>query len=89
MSALVYSLEDAPSDPASVGGKALGLTGLVRAGLPVPPGFVVSAEAFRAFLRANGLEQELGVLAVEEGADEGVLSRLRNASWPDDLRSAV
>src|SRR3990170_4743674 len=27
--------------------------------------------------------------AVEEGADEGVLSRLRNASWPDELRSAV
>src|SRR3990170_6916245 len=89
MSGLVYPLEDAPSDPALVGGKAAGLTGLVRAGLPVPPGFVLTAEAFRAFLRANGLEQELGVLAIEEGADEGVLSRLHSARWPDELRSAV
>ena len=81
---LVLSLASAPDEAASVGGKAAGLGRLLRAGLPVPPGFVIAAEAFRTFLRANELD---GLL---DGASDGdALALLRDAAWPDDLRSAV
>ncbi|MGL4551571.1 MAG: PEP/pyruvate-binding domain-containing protein, partial [Gemmataceae bacterium] len=36
-----------PGSAALVGGKALGLAELLRAGLPVPPGFCVTADAHR------------------------------------------
>ncbi len=39
-----------------VGGKALGLAVLVASGLPVPPGFVVTTDAYLAFVRANGAD---------------------------------
>ncbi|MDT7788886.1 MAG: pyruvate, orthophosphate dikinase, partial [Pseudonocardiales bacterium] len=47
----------------TVGGKAHGLVVLHRLGLPVPPGFVITTEACRAFLRdgrlPDGLSGEL------------------------------
>ena len=46
-----------------LGGKAHGLVALQRLGLPVPPGFVISTDACRAFLRdgrfPEGLDVEL------------------------------
>ncbi|MFL5882690.1 MAG: PEP/pyruvate-binding domain-containing protein, partial [Actinomycetota bacterium] len=46
-----------------LGGKAHGLVVLQRLGLPVPPGFVISTGACRAFLRGGrfpvGLDAEL------------------------------
>ena len=91
MSAFVYALEEAPDDPASVGGKAASLGRLLRAGLPVPPGFVLPAEAFRSFLETNGLEGDLGRLpeSPPDALDAALLSRLRAARWPDELRSAI
>ncbi|MFJ9691468.1 pyruvate, phosphate dikinase [Kitasatospora sp. NPDC101183] len=44
----------------TLGGKALGLVELHRLGLPVPEGFVVTAEACRAFLREGRLPEGLG-----------------------------
>ena len=41
---------------AVVGGKGANLAALMRAQFPVPPGFVVSAGAYRGFLRTSGLE---------------------------------
>lgn len=48
-------------DPREVGGKAAGLAGLTSAGLPVPPGFVIGAAAYRAFRRSSRIP--LGVAA--------------------------
>ncbi|MCH7718531.1 MAG: hypothetical protein IIB21_03585 [Chloroflexi bacterium] len=91
MSTLVCSLEDAPDDAAVVGGKAAGLGRLLRAGLLVPPGFVLTADAFRAFIHANGLADELAALASAEGesGEADILARLRAGRWPDDLRLTV
>lgn len=36
-----------------VGGKAANLAALIRAGFPVPPGFVITTHGFRAFTEAN------------------------------------
>ena len=53
-------LEDARStDIEAVGGKGASLGELTDAGLPVPPGFVVTAETYRTFLQTAGIETEL------------------------------
>jgi phosphoenolpyruvate synthase/pyruvate phosphate dikinase len=44
------------SDAAEFGGKSANLGDLLSAGIPVPPGFAVSARAFRAFIEATGLQ---------------------------------
>ncbi|VXC50817.1 Phosphoenolpyruvate synthase [Arthrobacter sp. 9AX] len=42
-------------DLAVAGGKAVGLGGLIQAGLPVPPGFVLTTAAYSDFVTGNGL----------------------------------
>jgi pyruvate,orthophosphate dikinase len=58
-----------------LGGKAYGLVVLLRLGLPVPPGFVIGAEACRAFLRdgrlPDGLAVELAAAVAELEAATG------------------
>ena len=44
-----------PSTLEEVGGKAVNLSRLARAGFPVPPGFAVTTEAFHAASHAHGL----------------------------------
>jgi pyruvate,water dikinase len=56
MNTLIRRLQDVEDYPVSlVGGKGANLGRLMRMGLPVPPGFVVTVEAYRAFLAANNL----------------------------------
>ncbi|GAA2136152.1 PEP/pyruvate-binding domain-containing protein [Arthrobacter humicola] len=43
-------------DVAMAGGKGVGLGGLVQAGLPVPPGFVLNTAAYADFVEANRLQ---------------------------------
>ncbi|MFI5413419.1 MAG: PEP/pyruvate-binding domain-containing protein, partial [Candidatus Lutacidiplasmatales archaeon] len=47
------------SDLALVGGKASKLGELVREGLPVPPGFVLTTEAYEAFVDQTRLKTEI------------------------------
>jgi pyruvate,water dikinase len=47
--------EVSDSDLPLVGGKASKLGELVRQGLPIPPGFVITTRAFDTFIRDNGL----------------------------------
>jgi pyruvate, water dikinase len=60
------------------GGKGANLGELTRAGLPVPPGFVIGAPAYAAFCTANGLRTriaaELETLDVEQTAALGEVS---------------
>jgi rifampicin phosphotransferase len=53
------SKEDIPL----VGGKGSNLGELSRAGLPVPPGYVVTTTAYDAFVEASGIEGEVVALA--------------------------
>ncbi|HDD24644.1 MAG TPA: hypothetical protein ENF52_04325, partial [Chloroflexi bacterium] len=51
---VVCFLEEVGADAREyVGGKAYTLARLLQAGFPVPPGFVVTTTAYRAFLAAN------------------------------------
>ncbi len=47
------------ADVAYAGGKGANLGELTYAGLPVPPGFVVGAPAYAAFLAQTGLRERL------------------------------
>ncbi|MBM3947109.1 MAG: phosphoenolpyruvate synthase, partial [SAR202 cluster bacterium] len=51
--------EVAKEDVGSVGGKGASLGEMTRAQIPVPPGFVVTAEVYASFLRANSLEEPI------------------------------
>ncbi|HBY95340.1 MAG: hypothetical protein M5U01_24140 [Ardenticatenaceae bacterium] len=59
------------------GGKGASLNAMTRAGLPVPPGFVVGAEAFRRFLDVEGAEATiLNLLDVCDVDDAEMLERV-------------
>jgi len=46
-------------DVAAGGGKGASLSDMARAGLPVPPGFVICTETFRQFMEYSGLDQKV------------------------------
>ena len=61
------------SDIAGAGGKAVGLGGLIRAGLPVPPGVVLTTAAYADFTAGNNLGaaiQELAALPPDASPQE-------------------
>jgi pyruvate,water dikinase len=68
-----------------VGGKNASLGEMTRnlsvAGVPVPPGFAVTAEAFRLLVARAGIEAELyGVLSKAKGGDVGALTSAAHAA---------
>ena len=67
----VYLFEEGSGDDKTLlGGKGAGLCEMTRAGLPVPPGFVVTTEACNAFF-ANGKKFPDGLWdQVKEGLTE-------------------
>jgi pyruvate,water dikinase len=52
------------------GGKGANLGEMTRAGLPVPPGFVVTAHAFLAALEAGGIRDRLAELFASANTDD-------------------
>jgi len=74
----ILSLEEAASFPTLTGGKAANLgRAKVEGGVPVPPGFVVTANAFNYFIDFNGLSEEIeSRLRQMEVGDRDLLARL-------------
>jgi hypothetical protein len=62
-------------DGALAGGKGANLGELLRARLPVPPGFVVTTAAYRDFVAANSLQPEI--------------ERLAQAAAPEDMTAVT
>ncbi|HVT01708.1 MAG TPA: phosphoenolpyruvate synthase [Patescibacteria group bacterium] len=57
---LVVSLRDVDRDDAKfVGGKGANLGEMLSAGFPVPPGFVITANSYRLFLKENSLDKRI------------------------------
>ncbi|MFD1586798.1 phosphoenolpyruvate synthase [Halorientalis brevis] len=67
--AVLWLDEIGADDLESVGGKAASLGELTAAGLPVPPGFVVTAGTYRRFIEDTGIDEEL-FEAVDVDADD-------------------
>jgi nucleotide-binding universal stress UspA family protein/phosphohistidine swiveling domain-containing protein len=83
---------------AIAGGKGANLGELTRAGLPVPPGFVITAPAYLETMQRSGLRQELAQCAAQvPDTDPTVLtalaaslsSRIRDVEIPDALTALI
>lgn len=70
-----------------VGNKGYTLARLRRTGFPVPPGFVVTTDAYRAFVAANGLDEALAEADLE-GARQ-VRMAFREAEMPPEIAAAI
>ncbi|MDX1875153.1 phosphoenolpyruvate synthase [Mycolicibacterium sp. 120266] len=99
--ALVRDLADIRLvDADQAGGKGANLGELIAAGLPVPPGFVVTCDAYRSSMRAGGVDAELAALhhealgSVDDPARLDELCRrmrdeVRSGNLTAELRDAV
>jgi len=76
------------SDVRGFGGKATSLSRLIRAGLPVPDGVVVSRSAMRETLRAGRLEELARAALRGEGADD-LLRGLAEVRLPAEVAGAL
>lgn len=85
-------------DHALVGGKASKLGEVVREGLPVPPGFVVTTDAYGAFVAIPSLRDEiaaaLGQLDTSksknvEAASQRIRAAFDRTDFPPELRKEI
>jgi pyruvate,water dikinase len=84
---LVLALDAGPATLAKVGGKGVSLARMTRAGFPVPPGFLITTDAYRAFVEANGLQEGIVALAKEtarprEDTSKDIRALFERASMP-------
>jgi pyruvate, water dikinase len=88
----------ARADIAQAGGKGANLGEMTRAGLPVPPGFVVTVDAYERFAMASGLRAAIAArlrkvdiddTAALEQAARDARSLVLESEIPDDVRAAV
>ena len=63
------------ADIGSVGGKGASLGEMTAAGLPVPPGFVVTAESYRSFIESTGIDESLFDAVDIDPDDSAALAR--------------
>ena len=83
-------------DIALVGGKGANLGELSRAGLPVPPGFVLTTRAYDAFVEVGGFKDEIASLASKpedpgafETAAQKIHALFARGEIPDDVTAEL
>ncbi|HEX5839690.1 MAG TPA: PEP/pyruvate-binding domain-containing protein, partial [Anaerolineales bacterium] len=95
---LVFSFESPDVTLETAGGKGLNLARLTRAGFAVPRGFIISTEAYRAFVEANRWLSFIGsareTLSAEDvSALEKRSAQIRAAfsvgAMPEEVESAI
>ncbi|MFC5277285.1 phosphoenolpyruvate synthase [Halorubrum rubrum] len=94
----VLWLDDVDADDiGTVGGKGASLGELIGAGLPVPPGFVVTAGTYREFIEEAGIDEEL-FSAVDVDPEDSAALREAEATarelitetpFPDEVREGI
>ena len=81
-----------------VGGKGANLGELTQAQIPVPPGFVVTTSAYRAFLLDTGLDRRIAELVEDLNVEDDealqdiacqVRAAIEEAPMPADLREQI
>src|SRR5918992_5084711 len=86
------------NDIALVGGKGANLGELSRAGLPVPPGFILTTAAYDAFVESNDIgEAILGHASVARADDpaafeevaEGIRTLFSGGKVPEDMADEI
>jgi pyruvate,water dikinase len=88
----VVSLGAAPIGDPQLGGKAASLDRLARSGYPIPPGFCLTADAYRALLATvddpSDLAADIAALP-DEGARLSILERLEATVMPAAVGEAL
>jgi pyruvate,water dikinase len=86
------------ADVPFAGGKGANLGELTAAGMPVPPGFVVGAPAYAAFVDDTGLRTRIAELLRDVDVDDtdalaaacsGVRTTIEEAPVPEELAAAI
>ncbi|OSO94688.1 phosphoenolpyruvate synthase [Halorubrum ezzemoulense DSM 17463] len=94
----VLLLEDVDADDVgTVGGKAASLGELIGAGLPVPPGFAVTAGTYRTFIEEAGIDDELFDAVDVDPEDSAALREaeataerlILDTPFPDEVREEI
>src|SRR6266568_76710 len=92
---LVLPLHSQKASLATVGGKGANLSQLVRAGFPVPTGFLVSTAAYRAFVQDNDLQQQIvararrGAATDFEVVSAAIRQLFERANIPSTVAAAI
>ena len=98
MKFVVWFSELSKKDIALAGGKGANLGEMTRAGIPVPPGFVVTADAYFTFIKEANIEKDLqqliGTLDVEDTeklkqVSHKIKEKIRKAPFPEAIASEV
>ena len=85
-------------DAGIAGGKAASLGEMTQAGIPVPPGFVLLADAFERFLEEADLNQELDAILDKvnreevhsvDSASEKIQALIKSAKMPEDIAKEI
>ncbi|MFC7155630.1 phosphoenolpyruvate synthase [Halomarina halobia] len=94
----VLWLDDVGSDDIdAVGGKGASLGELTGAGLPVPPGFVVTAGTYRSFIEETGIDDDLFEAVDVDSDDSSALAAaaaraeelILETPIPDELKEEI
>jgi pyruvate,water dikinase len=98
MTPFVIELTDPQADLAAAGGKGANLRRLLAAGLPVPPGFVISSAAYRTVVEANDLPGKIASASAAtdparpesyEAASDTLRGAFARARLPEGLAEAI
>ncbi len=96
--AVVWFNEVGRDDLGTVGGKGANLGELTRAGIPVPPGFIVTADSYYLFIQQSGLEplirKDLFGLDVQDSRllnerAASIRQRIMDAPMPPDIARQI
>jgi pyruvate,water dikinase len=85
---IVWFNELAKGDVASAGGKGANLGELTRAGLPVPPGFVLTAGAYLEAMSQGGQRADIARLSAQVDADSPEALKAASAKLRERVRKA-
>ncbi len=95
---IVWFNEVTKKDIPLVGGKGANLGEMTNAGIPVPPGFIVTADAYYDFLKQTGIQTKIRTLLAPLDSNDSkqlqdVSARLKNvileAEMPRPLANAI
>lgn len=95
---ILWFEEVGKDDGALVGGKGANLGELTKSGLPVPHGYIITAQAYFDYIKATGLDQKIG--SVLEGFDkedskdlqaraEKAKALILETPFPDSLKTEI
>ena len=82
-----------------VGGKCANLGEMINAGIPVPPGFAVTAYAYKRFIEETGIKDKINEILSEviktrapeeyEEASKRIRKLIEETEMPEDIKEAI